>query len=82
MPGSVLFAIALAVVLLLVLLGVASPVFLVPVVVIGALLLLLVPWLAKLRGSAITQPDSAPQGVPGTREASYDPVRDPSEHRP
>ena len=54
MPGSVLFAIALAVVLLLVLLGVASPVFLVPVVVIGALLLLLVPWLAKLRGCAIT----------------------------
>lgn len=82
MPGSVLFAIALAIVLLLVLLGVASPVFLVPVVVIGALLLLLVPWLGKLRGSAIAQSDSAPQGVPGTREASYEPVRDPSERRP
>jgi hypothetical protein len=79
MPGSVLFAIALAAVLLLILLGVASPLFLVPVVVIGAVLLLLIPWFAKLRGSAIVQPDSAPQGVPGTREASYEPVQDPSE---
>jgi hypothetical protein len=82
MPGSVLFAIALGIVLLLVLVGVASPLFLVPVVVIGLGLLVLVPWLGKLRGTAIAQPDSAPQGVPGTREASYDPVRDPSEHRP
>ena len=82
MPGSVLFAIALGVVLVLVLIGVAAPIWLVPVVVIGALLLLVVPWLAKMRGSAIAQPDSAPQGVPGTREASYEPVRDPSERRP
>jgi hypothetical protein len=82
MPGSVLFAIALGIVLVLVLVGVASPVFLVPVVVIGALLLVLVPWLTKMRGTAIAQPDSAPQGVPGTREASYDPVGDPSERRP
>jgi hypothetical protein len=82
MPGSVLFAIALGVVLVLVLIGVAAPIWLVPVVVIGALLLLVVPWLAKMRGSAIAQPDGAPQGVPGTREASYEPVRDPSEHRP
>lgn len=79
MPGSVLFAIALGVVLLLVLVGVASPLFLVPVVVVGLGLLVLLPWLAKLRGSAIAQPDGAPQGVPGTREASYEPVRDPSE---
>jgi hypothetical protein len=35
-----------------------------------------------MRGAAIAQPDSAPQGVPGTREASYDPVRDPFEQRP
>ena len=82
MPGSVLFAIALGVVIVLALVGVASPLFIVPVVVIGALLLLLVPWLAKLRGTAIAQPDSAPQGVPGTREASYDPVSDPTERRP
>ena len=79
MPGSVLFAIALGVVLLLVLVGVASPLFLVPVVVVGLGLLVLMAWLAKLRGSAIAQPDGAPQGVPGTREASYEPVRDPSE---
>jgi hypothetical protein len=32
-----------------------------------------------MRSTAIAQPDSAPQGVPGTREASYDPVRDPSQ---
>jgi hypothetical protein len=82
MPGSVLFAIALAAVLLLVLFGVASPLFLVPVVIIGLGLLVLIPWFAKLRGSAIAQPDSAPPGVPGTREASYEPVRDPSEQRP
>jgi hypothetical protein len=82
MPGSVLFAIALGIVLLLVLVGVASPLFLIPVVIVGALLLLLVPWLAKMRGAAIAQPDGAPQGVPGTREASYEPVRDPSEQRP
>jgi hypothetical protein len=82
MPGSVLFAIALGIVLVLVLVGVASPLFLIPVVIVGALLVLLLPWLAKMRGAAIAQPDSAPQGVPGTREASYDPVRDPSEQRP
>jgi hypothetical protein len=82
MPGSVLFAIALGIVLVLVLVGVASPVFIVPVVVVGALLLLLVPWLTKMRGTAIAQPDSAPHGVPGTREASYDPVADPTERRP
>jgi hypothetical protein len=79
MPGSVLFAIALGVVLVLVLVGVAGPIWIVPVVVIGAVLLLVIPWLGKMRGSAIAQPDSAPQGVPGTREASYEPVRDPSE---
>jgi len=82
MPGSVLFAIALGVVLLLVLLGVGAPLFLVPVVIVVLAVFLLVAWFAKLRGSAIAQPDSAPQGVPGTREASYDPVRDPSEQRP
>lgn len=82
MPGSVLFAIALAVVLVLVLFGVMSPLFLLPVIVIGLALLVLLPWLVKLRGSAIAQPDAAPQGVPGTREASYEPVRDPTEHRP
>ena len=82
MPGSVLVASALGIVIVLVLVGVASPLFIVPVVVIGALMLLLVPWLAKMRGSAIAQPDGAPQGVPGTREASYEPVSEPSGRRP
>ena len=82
MPGSVLFAIALGVVLVLVLVGVGAPLFLVPVVIVVLALFVLVGWLAKMRGSAIAQPDSAPQDVPGTREASYEPVRDPSEQRP
>jgi hypothetical protein len=81
MPGSVLFGIAFVAVLALILLGVASPLFLLPVDVIGAALLLLTPMLAKLRGTAIAQPDSSPQGVPTTREASYEPVQDPAERR-
>jgi hypothetical protein len=82
MPGSVLFAIALGIVLVLILLGVGAPLFLVPVVIVVLGVFVLAAWFAKLRGSAIAQPDSAPQGVPGTREASYEPVRDPSEHSP
>jgi hypothetical protein len=82
MPGSVLFAIALGVVIALVLVAVGGPLFLIPVIIVVLALLVLVPWLGKMRGSAIAQPDSAPQGVPGTSEASYEPVRDPSEHRP
>jgi hypothetical protein len=79
MPGSVLFGIAIVVVLALILFGVMGPIWLVPVVVIGAALLVLTPMLAKMRGTAIAQPDSAPQGVPTTREASYEPVQDPAE---
>ena len=81
MAGSVLFGIVFVVVVLLILVGIASPLWLVPIVVIGLGLLLLTPVLAKLRGSAIAQPDSAPQGVPTTREASYEPVQDPAERR-
>jgi hypothetical protein len=81
MAGSVLFGILFVVVLLLILVGIASPLWLVPIVVIGLGLLLLTPFLAKLRGSAIAQPDSAPQGVPSTTEASYEPVQDPAERR-
>jgi hypothetical protein len=51
------------------------------VIVIGLALLLLTPTLAKLRGTAIAQPDSGPQGVPTTGEASYEPVQDPAERR-
>jgi hypothetical protein len=82
MVGSVLFGVLTIVVLLLLLTGIASPIWLVPLVVIGLGLLLMTPLLAKLRGSAIVQPDSAPQGVPTTREASYEPVQDPTERRP
>jgi hypothetical protein len=81
MAGSVLFGVIFVVVVLLILVGIAGPIWLVPVVVVGLALLLLTPLLAKLRGSAIAQPDSAPQGVPSTREASYEPVQDPAERR-
>jgi len=81
MAGSVLFGVIFVVVVLLILVGIAGPIWLVPVVVVGLALLLLTPLLAKLRGSAIAQPDSAPQGVPTTREASYEPVQDPAERR-
>ena len=79
MAGSVLFGVLFVIVLFLILLGIVGPVWLVPVVVIGLGLLLLTPLLAKLRGSAIVQPDGGPQGVPPTREAAYEPVQNPAE---
>jgi len=79
MAGSVLFGVLFVIVVLLILIGIASPLWLVPIVVIGLGLLLLTPLLARLRGSAIAQPDAAPQGVPTTRDASYEPVQDPTE---
>jgi hypothetical protein len=82
MAGSVFFAVLFVIVVLLIVLGIASPIWLVPLVVIGLGLLLLTPLLAKLRGSAIVQPDGAPQGVPTTREATYEPVQEPAERRP
>jgi hypothetical protein len=82
MAGSVFFGVIFVLVLLLILTGIASPLWLVPIVVIGLALLLLTPMLAKLRGTAIAQPDSAPQGVPTTSDASYEPVQDPAERRP
>jgi multisubunit Na+/H+ antiporter MnhG subunit len=81
MAGSVLFGVLFVVLVLLILVGIAGPIWLVPLVVIGLGLLLLTPMLAKLRGSAIAQPDSAPQGVPTTTEASYEPVQDPAARR-
>ena len=81
MAGSVLFGVLFVIVLLLILVGIASPLWLVPIVVIGLALLLLTPVLAKLRGTAIAQPGSAPQGVPTTRDASYEPVQDPAERQ-
>jgi multisubunit Na+/H+ antiporter MnhG subunit len=82
MAGSVLFAVLFVIVALLIVLGIASPIWLVPLVAIGLGLLLLTPLLAKLRGSAIVQPDGAPQGVPTTREATYEPVQEPADRRP
>jgi hypothetical protein len=35
--------------------------------------------LAKLRGSGIVQPDTGPEGVPTTRDATYEPVQNPAE---
>jgi len=81
MAGSVLFGVIFVLVVLLILVGIASPLWLVPIVVIGLALVLLTPVLGKLRGTAIAQPDSAPQGVPTTRDASYEPVQDPAERR-
>jgi hypothetical protein len=77
--GSVFFGVLFVIVLGLVLLGIASPIWLVPIVVIGLALLLLTPFLAKLRGSSIAQPDGGPAGVPPTRDAAYEPVQSPAE---
>jgi hypothetical protein len=77
--GSVFFGVLFVIVLGMVLLGIVSPVWLVPVVVMALGFLLLTPLLAKLRGSAIVQPDGGPTGVPPTRDAAYEPVQSPSE---
>jgi multisubunit Na+/H+ antiporter MnhG subunit len=82
MAGSVIFGVLTIIVVLLMLVGIARPIWLVPLIVIGLGLLMLTPLLAKLRGSAIVQPDGVPQGVPSTREASYEPVQEPTERRP
>jgi hypothetical protein len=76
MTGSA-FLVVLVLVLLLVVLGVASPVFRVPVVVIGLGLLGLPLLLGLLPRSSVAQPDPGPGGVPETSEAAYDPVREP-----
>jgi hypothetical protein len=75
MAGSVLF-IVFAVLLILVLIGVANPLFLIPVVAIGLGLLLVPAVGAALRKTAVGHPDPGPD-VPTTREASYDPVQKP-----
>ena len=78
MSGSVFF-VGLLVVVGVVLAAFASPILLIPVVVVGLGALLIGPLLGKLRGSAIAQPDPGPSGVPTTREASYEPVSDPNQ---
>jgi hypothetical protein len=79
MAGSVIFVALFVIVLILILGGIASPLWLVPVVVIALALLLMTPMLAKLRGSGIVQPDTGPEGVPTTRDATYEPVQNPAE---
>jgi hypothetical protein len=75
MAGSVFF-IVFAVVLILVLIGIANPFILIPVVAIGLGLLLVPVVAAALRKTAVGHPDPGPN-VPSTREASYDPVQEP-----
>jgi hypothetical protein len=75
MSGAVFF-ILLAVVIVVVLAG-GTPFLFIPVVVIG-LGLVVVPFVVgALRGTAVGEPEAGPSGVPTTREASYDPVREP-----
>jgi hypothetical protein len=75
MTGAVFFAIVVAV--LLVAFASVTPFLLIPIVVI-ALGLLVVPLvIAALRGTAVGEPEAGSSGVPTTREASYDPVREP-----
>jgi hypothetical protein len=76
MAGAVFFLV-LVVVALLVLVGIGNPLFLIPVVVIGLGLLVVPLILRPLRRTAIGARDGGPSGVPTTREASYDPVREP-----
>ncbi|MEA2286127.1 MAG: hypothetical protein QOJ21_2170 [Solirubrobacteraceae bacterium] len=79
MAGSVLFGVIGVVVLLLIVVGIASPLWLVPLVVVALGMLALTPLLARLRNSSVAQPDAAPTGVPSTSEAAWDPVQDPAD---
>jgi hypothetical protein len=75
MTGAVFFAIVVAV--LLVAFAGVTPFLLIPIVAI-ALGLLVVPLvIAALRGTAVGEIEAGSPGVPTTREASYDPVREP-----
>jgi hypothetical protein len=76
MAGSVFF-IALVVVVVLVVVGIGTPFLLIPVVLIGLGLLLVPMVMGALRGTAVGEPEAGSPGVPTTREASYDPVREP-----
>jgi hypothetical protein len=75
MTGAVFFAIVVAVVL--VLFAGVTPFLLIPIVAIGLGLLVVPLVIAALRGTAVGEPEAGSPGVPTTREASYDPVREP-----
>jgi hypothetical protein len=75
MTGAVFFAVVVAV--LLVLFAGVTPFLLIPIVAIGLGLLVVPLVIAALRGTAVGEPEAGSPGVPTTREASYDPVREP-----
>ena len=75
MTGAVFFAIVVAVVL--VLFAGVTPFLLIPIVAIGLGLLVVPLVIAALRGTAVGEPEAGSPGVPTTREASYEPVREP-----
>lgn len=75
MTGAVFFVVLLAVILI-VGLGVASPIFLVPIVAIALGVIALPFLLGLLRRSSVAQADPGPTGVPETSEAAYEPVSD------
>jgi hypothetical protein len=75
MAGAVFFLVIVAI--LLVAFASVTPFILIPVVAIGLGLLVVPLVLAAKRGSSGGEPDPGPSGVPTTREASYDPVREP-----
>ncbi|HEX7298812.1 MAG TPA: hypothetical protein VF257_07375 [Solirubrobacteraceae bacterium] len=76
MAGAVFFVV-LAAVVLLILIGVANPLFLIPIIAVGLGVLVVPLILGALRGTAVGEPEGGSSGVPTTREASYDPVREP-----
>jgi hypothetical protein len=75
MAGAVFLAV-LVIVIIVALVGLANPLILIPVVAIGLALLVVPLVIRALRGTSIGEPDGGPSGVPTTREASYDPVRE------
>jgi hypothetical protein len=75
MSGSVFFVAIVAVAGILLAI-VASPVFLIPAVVVGLVALFAAPVMGVLSRTAGSGPTT---GLPTTAEASYDPVSDPGE---
>jgi hypothetical protein len=77
MAGSVFFTVVVVAVLVLLLAGLASPIVLVPILVIAVALLVVPMAVGVMRRSAMGQPDGGPSQVPSTEEAAYDPVSEP-----
>jgi hypothetical protein len=77
MQGS-LFLLAIVVVGVLIIGAGLSTIFLIPLVVLGLAVLVGAPIMGAIRASGSRgTPSSEPSGVPTTREASYDPVKEP-----